>query len=46
MKLIDEKVEAGSYELVWDATDLASGTYIYKLEAGDYKEVKKMILVK
>ncbi len=46
IKLVDEKKNAGSYDVSWDAGNLASGTYIYKLEAGDYSSVKKMILVK
>ena len=45
-KLIDEKLDAGSYDITWDAASYASGTYIYKIEAGDYTSVKKMILVK
>jgi hypothetical protein len=46
MTIIDENVSAGSYELVWDAADLASGTYIYKLVTDDFTDIKKMILVK
>jgi len=37
---------AGRYDVTWDAKNYASGTYIYKLEAGDFSDVKKMILVK
>ncbi len=46
MKLIDEKINAGSYDISWDGSGFASGTYIYKLEAGEYKSIKKMILLK
>ncbi len=46
MKLIDEKMEAGSYDISWDGSGFASGTYIYKFVTSDYTDIKKMILVK
>jgi hypothetical protein len=46
MKLIDEKIEAGSYDISWDGSGYASGTYIYKLVTNDFTDIKKMILVK
>ena len=36
----------GTYEVIFDGSELASGVYLYTLEAGAYKEVKKMILLK
>jgi Secretion system C-terminal sorting domain len=44
--LVDKKMDAGSYSVIWNASSYASGTYIYKIEAGDYTNVKKMIFVK
>lgn len=44
--LIDEEKPAGSYEIHWDATNLPSGIYFYKLQAGTYVETKKMVLLK
>ena len=44
--LIDETKEVGNYELVWNAEGLPSGIYFYKLQAGDFVETKKMILLK
>jgi hypothetical protein len=46
MKLIDEKMEAGSYDISWDGSGFASGTYIYKFVTDDFTDIKKMILVK
>ncbi len=36
----------GIYITTFDGSKLASGIYFYKLEAGDYREVRKMVLVK
>jgi hypothetical protein len=44
--LVNQQMEPGRYEAQWDARNYASGTYIYKIEAGDFTDVKKMILVK
>ena len=38
--------EAGSYEVNFDASKLTSGFYFYQLNAGDFKQTKKMILLK
>ena len=37
---------AGSHQIVWDASQMASGIYIYRLRAGNYVETKKMVLLK
>lgn len=44
--LADEYKNSGSYELNFDASALSSGMYFYKLTAGNFTEIKKMILVK
>ncbi|MBL7128653.1 MAG: T9SS type A sorting domain-containing protein [Ignavibacteria bacterium] len=44
--LVNEKLNAGSYEVDWDASDYPSGVYFYKLIAGDFVDVKKMVLLK
>ncbi len=44
--LINEVKPAGSYELQFDASALTSGVYFYRLQAGDFIDVKKMILMK
>lgn len=44
--LVNEQLNAGTYKFDFDASHLSSGTYFYKLTAGDFSEVKKMILVK
>jgi hypothetical protein len=36
----------GSYTVNFDASNLASGMYIYKLESGSFQAVKKMMLLK
>ena len=44
--LINENHIPGHYSVAWDASNLPSGLYIYKLEAGDYIDVKKCMLIK
>jgi hypothetical protein len=44
--LVSERQSAGSYQVVWNASGLSSGTYFYRLQAGTFTQTKKMILVK
>jgi hypothetical protein len=44
--IVNEKLTAGSYEADFNGGNFASGTYFYKIEAGNFVETKKMILVK
>lgn len=44
--LVNEYREAGSYEINFDASNLSSGIYIYKLQVGEYTQTKKMTLIK
>ena len=37
---------AGSYNIIWDAADLPSGVYFYKLQAGNFSESRKCLLLK
>lgn len=36
----------GYHQVIWDAEDISSGIYFYKLQAGNYIETKKMMLIK
>ena len=44
--LVNEVKQAGSYSANWDASRLSSGVYFYQLEAGQFRETKRMILMK
>jgi len=44
--LVNEERPAGNYEVEFNATDLPSGVYFYRLQAGDFIETKKMILLR
>lgn len=46
LTLINDNLVAGSYNTKFDGMNLSSGTYYYKLIAGDFVSVKKMILIK
>lgn len=49
--LVNERQSTGSYSIVWDGTDqssesVSSGTYIYQIQAGDFVQTRKMVLMK
>ena len=46
MTVLDQFQVAGSYTATLDASKLATGVYMYKLESGSFRSVKKMILLK
>jgi len=45
-KLVNGWRDAGSHEVTFDASGLSSGMYFYKIEAGEFTSVRKMVLVK
>ncbi|MCL5011840.1 MAG: T9SS type A sorting domain-containing protein [Patescibacteria group bacterium] len=44
--MVNEEKVPGSYEVKFDGSNLASGMYIYQLQAGNFVQVKKMMLIK
>ena len=44
--LVNKKLSPGIYEAEFDGSSFASGIYFYKLEADDFIETKRMILIK
>jgi hypothetical protein len=44
--LVNKYLNAGIYEVEFDASNLASGIYFYSMETNGFKETKKMILTK
>jgi predicted GH43/DUF377 family glycosyl hydrolase len=46
MTLVSKKLAAGTYSYKWNAANLASGVYLYKLKAEGYVDIHKMILMK
>lgn len=44
--LVNENKPVGNYEVDFDALQLPSGVYIYKLQSGSFSDVKKMLLTK
>jgi outer membrane protein assembly factor BamB len=49
--LVDRHQMAGEHQILWDGTDLSghpvsSGLYFYRLQAGDFSETKKMVLLR
>jgi len=44
--LIDEKYQPGQYKVIFEAGQLASGLYVYRIQAGDFRETKKLMLLR
>jgi hypothetical protein len=44
--LVDERRDAGVHEVKFDASGLASGVYLYRLQAGDFVQARKLVVVK
>ena len=44
--LLNKPIPADYYEAEFDGTNLSSGIYLYRIEAGSFQDVKKMILIK
>jgi predicted CXXCH cytochrome family protein len=49
--IVDKHMEPGNYNVTWDGNDangmkVTSGIYLYRLQAGSYSAIKKMVLLK
>lgn len=44
--LVNKNLSAGRYKVEWNGSGYTSGVYIYKLIAGDFVDIKKMVLIK
>jgi hypothetical protein len=44
--LVDEEKAAGVYDVRFDARNLASGMYVYRLKAGDFVAAKRLLLLR
>ena len=43
--LINDEMNSGSHKITFNASDLSSGVYYYKIQAGEFQSVKKMLLL-
>lgn len=44
--LVNEEKPVGTYELTWNAANMSSGVYLYRLQAGNFTQTRKLILLK
>ena len=44
--LLSKEFSAGSYTIKWNAVDMPSGVYFYRLQAGSFSQTKKLLLLR
>jgi plastocyanin len=44
--IADENMSAGSYSMVWNAASIPSGVYFYRLNAGQFTQTRKLMVLK
>ena len=44
--LVNDDLNVGTYTTQWNASGVASGVYFYRLQAGDFVDTKKLLLLK
>jgi plastocyanin len=44
--IVNENMAAGSYSRLWSAASIPSGVYFYRMQAGNYTSMKKLVLMK
>jgi hypothetical protein len=44
--LVSEELNVGTYTTQWNASGVASGVYLYRLQTGDFVDTKKLLLLK
>jgi hypothetical protein len=44
--IVNEQKHAGHYSAVWDARDVSSGVYYYRITSGEFSEIKKALFMK
>jgi hypothetical protein len=45
-ELVNSEKEAGTYDVTFDASRLASSVYLYRIQAGSFVQTKKLVVVK
>jgi hypothetical protein len=44
--LVNEEMNAGDHQVRWEASGMASGVYVYRLESGGFSSAKKLLLLR
>lgn len=44
--LVNEIKQPGSYDVEFNAANLSSGVYFYRIQSGDFRDVKRMVVIK
>lgn len=46
VSLLNDKISSGKYSIQWDATNVSSGIYFYKLTSEKFTSIKRMVVIK
>jgi hypothetical protein len=46
MTLVNEQKQAGRYEMLFNASSIASGVYYYQITSGSFTQTRKLVLMK
>jgi len=44
--LVNRQQRAGTYQVRWDARNISTGIYFFKIKAGDFQQARKMMVIK
>jgi hypothetical protein len=44
--LVNQQLQPGTYEILWDASNYPSGVYFYRIETRNFSDTKKLVLLK
>jgi len=44
--LVNEKLQTGTYQTIWNGERFSSGVYFYKIQTDEFVQTKRMLMIK